>query len=118
MLEKPRERAVLGPQRESGGGVERLIIGAANGTHPGLGLRGAPVGEVEFGIIAAGDPTVAAGTQQVRKLAPGFTARGAFARDGLEFPELLSSRGVIGADEAAGFLVAIAAAHALNHLAL
>ena len=69
--------------------------------HPRLGLRDAPVGEVEIGIVAAGDPGVAAGARHVGQRAPGIAAGLAGARDGVELPQLLAGLGVVGADEAA-----------------
>ena len=118
MLEIPGERSVAGAQRQSRGRVQRLVVGAADGAHPRLGLRHAPVSQIELRIVAAGDPGVAAGAQQVRKLAPSVAAGRPFARHRFEFPELLAGLGVVGADVAAGFLIAVAAAHALDHLAL
>ena len=77
VLEIPGQLAVVGIQRQRRAGEERLVarLGAAAGAHPGLGLRDAPVGQVELGIVAAGDPGVAAGAQQVRQRAPGVAAR-------------------------------------------
>ena len=108
---------VVGIQRQRGAGVERAvgISGAAAGAHPGLGLRHAPVSQIEIGIVAAGDPGVAARAQQIGQLAPGVAAGFAFARHGVELPELLAGLGVVGADVArAAFLIAVAAAEALQ----
>ena len=88
--------------------------------HPWLRLRHAPVCEIQIGIVAAGDPGIAAGAEQVGKFSPGIAAGLALLRDGVELPDQLAGLGVIGADETFLFAVLIASirAEALNHLPL
>ncbi len=50
------------------GNVLSIVKGAAD-AQPGLGLRHAPICNAEAGIASAGDPSVAAGAQQIRQLA-------------------------------------------------
>ncbi len=58
----PFQLAGIGIQRHSGIGIERgAIPGAAACPHPRLGLGRAPIGEIEIGIVGAGDPGLAAG---------------------------------------------------------
>ncbi len=121
VLEIPGELAVVGIQGHGRTGEERLVarLRTAADAQPGLGLRDAPVGLVEIGIVAAGDPGIAAGAQQVRKLAPGIAARLALARHGLKLPELLAAGRVVGADEAAlEFSVLCAARQTLDHFSM
>ena len=49
VLEVPRQLAGIDVERERGVGVERVVVDrhAAAERHPGFGLRGAPVGEVQ-----------------------------------------------------------------------
>ena len=103
VLVVPRERAVADAQRHRRRGVERGVRGlvAAARRHPRLGLRDAPVGEIEIGIVAAGDPRVAAGARHVGDRAPRVAAGLAGARDGVELPQLLAGLRVVGADDAA-----------------
>ena len=120
VLDVPRQRAVLDAQRHRRRGVERRVRGlvAAAGRHPRLRLRDAPVGEIEIGIVAAGDPGVAAGARDVGHGAPGVAAGLAGARDGVELPQLLAGLGVVGADVAAILRPEpIAAVQPLDHLA-
>ena len=103
MLEVPSELPGVGPERQGRRGVERLVVAgrAAARLHPGFGLRHAPIGQIEIGIVAAGDPGIAACAQHVGKLAPGVAAGRAFAGRGIEAPEVLrSGLCVIAADEA------------------
>src|SRR5688572_854985 len=114
----PGELAGLHVERERAAGVERLFarVHAAADRHPRLGLRGAPVGQVEDRVVAAGDPRLAAGTMHGAERAPGL-AGFALGRDGVELPQLLAGGGVVGADEALLVRVGAAAAHALDDLA-
>ena len=97
-------------------GVQRLVESrhSAAGRHPGLGLRGSPVGEVELGIVAAGDPRLAAAAKHHRLLAPGVAAGFLRARDGVEAPLDLPGLCVERGDEAAFLLETVAAVQALN----
>src|SRR4029434_7180888 len=94
----------------------RLVEGvhAAAHRHPRLRLRRAPVGEIEIGIVAAGDPRFAAGAEQVRQAAPRIAAGFADAGDREESPQLLAGLGVVGADEALLLDILLTAAHALD----
>ena len=78
-------------QRDRRRGVERRVerrVAAAR-RHPRLGLRDAPVGEVEIGIVAAGDPGLAAGAATSGSL-PHVSPPGlAGARDVLNFHSCL-----------------------------
>ena len=112
--------AIFDAQRDGRRGVERRVATLLPrlDRHPRLGLRDAPVGEIEIGIVAAGDPGVAAGAHAIGHRAPRIAAGLAGARDGVELPQLLAGVRVVGADVAALLLAeAIAAVQALDHLA-
>ena len=87
----PGELAGGGVERHRGARVQRRIVRrhAATGRHPRLGLRGAPIGEIQLGVVAPGDPRLAAGTIEIRQRAPGIAARLAAPRDRAEAPALL-----------------------------
>ena len=93
----------LDAQRDGRRGIEGRVgrLVAAAGRHPRFGLRDAPIREIEIGIVAAGDPGVAAGAQHIGHRAPGVAAGLAGARDGVELPQLLAGVRVVGADVAA-----------------
>src|SRR6185295_8993007 len=67
VLVVPRERAVVGPERDGGRRVERVVEGGgrAAGAHPRLRLRDAPVSEIEIRIVGAGDPGLAANAELI-----------------------------------------------------
>ena len=102
VLEVPGQLAGVGVERHRGAGVERLVqrVHAAADRHPRLGLRGAPIRQVQFGVVAAGDPRLAAGAVDVRQRAPRVAARLAVLGHGVELPQLLAGGGVVAADEA------------------
>ena len=120
VLEAPDQRAGVGVEPDGGGGVLRGVEGpgAAADRHPRLGLRDAPEREVDVGVVAAGDPRLAALPHHVGQVVPGVAARLAGVGHGVELPGQRAGPGVVGADEAALGLVALAAAEALDHLAL
>ena len=103
VLEVPRQLAVVDVERDGRRRVERRVEdrGAAAGRHPRLGLRDAPVGEIQIGIVAAGDPRLAALAEGVGQLAPRVAAGLAGVRDRVELPGELAGVRVVGADEAA-----------------
>src|SRR6266571_144717 len=111
VLVVPRERPVLRPDRDRGARIEHVVeVGRAPArAHPRLGLRDAPIHQVEIRIVAAGDPRLAADAQVVGELAPRLAARLAVSPDGVELPELLAGRRVVAADPAAVVAVPIAA---------
>ncbi len=74
VLEIPGQLAVIGPQSQRGARVQRRALGAAAYLHPGLGLRNAPVGQIQFRIVASGNPGFRAHAQHVRQSAPGIAA--------------------------------------------
>ena len=119
VLEMPRQLAVVDVERDGRGRVERGVEDrvAAARRHPRLGLRDAPVGEVQIGIVAAGDPGLAALAEGVGDLAPRLPAGLAGVRQRVELPGELPGRGVVGADEAAVGAEARAALQPLDHLA-
>ncbi|MCX6585749.1 MAG: hypothetical protein NTX13_04110 [Acidobacteria bacterium] len=120
VLEVPAELAGGGVEGDGGVGEEAFVarFGAAADAEPGFGLGDAPVGGVEFGVVAAGDPGVAAGAEEIGEGAPGIAAGGAFAGDGIELPGELAGFGVKGAEEAAFGLIGGAAGEALDDLAV
>src|ERR1051325_7567020 len=70
--------------------------------HPRSAVASAPVGDVGFGIVVAGDPhRAAAGLPLVAalgpRLAPGFSWR----RDGVSAPQLLAGIRIVSGDEPA-----------------
>src|SRR5690606_29077452 len=103
----PRELAGRGIERDGRARVERDVerLHAAARGHPRLRRRGAPVSEVELGVVAAGDPGFAARAIEVRELAPGVAAGLAVERDREKAPNLLPGIGVVSADEALLLLV-------------
>ena len=121
MVEPPLELAGIEVECYGRVGViRRAIARSARRPHPRLGLRHAPIGQVQIEIDAARDPRIAARAEQVRQLTPGVAARIARFGDGVELPDQLSGLRVVGADEALllAILIARAAAQALDHLAL
>ncbi len=124
VLEVPGELAGVGFERQRRTGVERGVGagGAAARLHPRLGLRHAPIGEIEIRIVTSRDPGIAAGAQHVGELAPAVATRRAFTRRCYEAPELLSGLRVVAADEAALVLlrglVQFAAAKTLDDFAV
>ena len=120
VLEVPGELAGVGVEGHGGAGVEPLVeaVHPAAHRHPRFGLRRAPVGEIQIGIVAAGDPRLAAGAIHARERAPGVAARLAVDGHRVEAPQLFPGGGVVAADEALLLDVGRAPAHALDHLAL
>ncbi len=119
VLVVPGERAVLRVERDGGGRIERRVgdLVAAARRHPRLGLRDAVVDQVEFRIVAAGDPGLAALPHVVGQRPPRVAARLARVGHGVELPEELARLRVVGADEAALGAIAVAPLQALDHLA-
>ncbi len=92
----PLQLAGVGIERDRGAGIERgAVAGAAARPHPGLGLGHAPVGEIEFGIVGARDPGLAARAIEVVQSVPGVATRSAFEGDGGETPILRAGLGVV-----------------------
>ena len=102
MLEIPFQPAGVRVERERGTGEQRLVAGpgATADAQPGLGLGHPPISKVEGRIVAAGNPRLAAGAQQIGQFAPRVAARLAFSRNRAETPGLLAGPCVIGADVA------------------
>ena len=119
MLEIPGQRPVAGPQCHGRCRVQGVIerCGAAARPHPRLRLRHAPVGEVEIGIVGAGNPGLAPDAELIGQLAPRVAAGLTGPRDRVEFPRQHSGRGVERADPAAVVSEAVAAGEPLQHLA-
>src|SRR5262249_58549798 len=82
---------------------------------PRLGLRSAPIREVELGIVASRDPCFAALTLVHREAASGVCF-GPFLRARLEPPEPLPGVDVDPADVAPVGLTRAAPGHPLQHL--
>ena len=105
------ELAGVGVERQRRARVERLVERrhAAAARHPGFRLRGAPVGEIQSGIVAAGDPRLAAGAEQMSGSAPQVSPPGSPCRwRPCRTARARLPRGrVVGADEA--FLLAVIA---------
>jgi len=121
VLVVPLERAVVGIEGDRRACVEHGIgeFQPTADRRPWLGLRNAPIREVQLGIIAAGNPRFTAAAQRVRQRAPGVTAGLSLSRHGVELPELPARLGVVGADEAAGVLLEPrAAAESLKDLSV
>src|SRR5260370_33777927 len=97
MLEVPLEPAGVRVERQRGTREQRLIagLGATADTQPGFGLGHAPIGDVEPGIVAAGDPRIAARAQQIGQSAPCVAAGLAFTRNGAETPARLGRAGTL-----------------------
>ena len=107
MLEVPSDLAGLRIKRQGRIGVEGRVRDRhppARG-HPRLGLGGADVVEAEPGIIAAGDPDIAAGAKLRRQPAPGFVAGMARQCNRGGAPKLPARGGVVPGEEAAIGLV-------------
>src|SRR6185436_17512003 len=117
MLVEPLERAGVRPQRDRRAGVERAI-GRAHvpaRCHPRLRLRDAPVGQVEIRVVAAGDPGFTALAEAVLDVAPRVAVALASLSDGVELPDLLPGRRVVGADLAPFRTEPFAAGQSLQH---
>ncbi len=116
----PGELPGVDIQRQRRAGVERIVLDrhAPADRHPGLRLRRSPVSQIQIGIVAAGDPRLAARPEQVRELAPGVSAGFPLLSDRVEPPQLLARRRIVRADEALLFPVGLTSAKSLNHLAL
>jgi len=116
VLEVPGEVPVAGPEGDGRVGVEGGVVHrhAAAPRHPRLGLGDPEVDEVEGGVVAAGDPGVAAAAQEVGHVGPGVPAGLVGPRDGIEAPQPLAGGRVVTADEAALQRVAVAAAQPLH----
>ena len=72
---------------------------------------------IEIGIVAAGDPRLAAGAQQIRKSCPTCRRPAVPSRAMvLKFPKLLAGGRIVGADEAALGPILRAARQPLHHL--
>src|SRR5690606_15990036 len=84
----------------------------AAGRNPGLRLRDADVEEVPLGVVAAGDPGVAAAPQLERQVTPGVASRFARASDRVRTPPLFTVAGTVAGDEAARLVEPLAAAGA------
>ena len=103
VLEVPLHLAGGGVEGQGRVAVERVAVGAAGVARPRLGL-GRPVeDEAGRGVVAAGNPRVAAGAEQQRQVAPGVAAALAGAGDGRGPPEHLAGAGV-DPDDVAGVL--------------
>src|ERR1051325_1619145 len=105
MLEIPIELSAIRVQGDCRTGEQSFVAGlrAATDTQPWLCLRYAPIGLIEIGIVAAGDPRIAPGAQKIRKLSPCIPAWLPGARDVLKFPFGSSGLRVPRADIAARF---------------
>ncbi len=114
----PIDLAGIGIERQRAVGVERVAVGAAHGARPGLGLRRRPIDQIGGGIVASRNPRVAAGAECQRQVAPGVAAGLTRPRDRGRAPQLAPRVRVIGRDEAHIVLVAGAAGHAGDHVAL
>ncbi len=98
----PLELARRRVERERRARVESDVgrVHAAARRHPRLRLRRAPVGEIQVGVVGAGDPRFAAGAVEIRQAAPAIAAGLAGDGNRAEAPALLARRGVEGADRA------------------
>ena len=103
VLEVPLQQAVVRPQGDRRAGVERRVVHGHAPAYrdPRLRLRHPEVDQVEHGIVAAGDPGLAAPAQEVGQVGPGVAPGLVRAGHGVEAPELLAAGRVVGADEAA-----------------
>src|SRR5690606_31758391 len=103
VLVVPDDLAGLGPKSQRRRRVERVVLGGqpAAGRNPGLRLRDADVEEVSLGVVAAGDPGVAAAPQLERQVTPGVASRFARASDRVRTPQLFTVAGTVAGDEAA-----------------
>ena len=105
-LEVPFELAGVAIERHERTGVE-VVAAARIGIPVGTGIADAPVDQVGFGIVGAGDPGgAAAGLPGVA--GPGFVAGFAGSGNGVEAPRAAAGLRVVGIDEAAdaGFAAA------------
>src|SRR5262245_27977168 len=116
MLEVPLHLSCVGIERQGRVRIERRTISAADGSRPGLGLRGAPVHEIRLGIVAARDPRVATGAAGKWQVAPRVTAGFSRTRNRRRSPQIFPSRGVMSTDEADVVLVPPASGDPCDHL--
>src|SRR3989441_8812050 len=120
VLEMPRELAGIDVERQRRARIERVVVHrhAATDSQPWLGLRRAPVREVQRWIVGAGDPRLGSGAEEVRKLAPCVTLGLAVERNRAEAPYLLAGRRIVGADEALLLAIGLTGRKALDHFPL
>ena len=110
MLKVPPEFAIVGINGNRRAGIKSVAFSAASECHPGFGLGGSPVGQVENGIIAAGDPHLATRAISIRKVAPGFGSLVAAGCNRVKPPELFAALRVVCTKKTFFFLVSPATA--------
>ena len=98
-LEVPDDLAGLRPDREDRRGVE--VVARPHGGIPRPGVAGAPVGEIELGIVGAGDPGRAAAAQVRVAGRPRVVPLLAGAGNRVGAPQELAGLGIAAVDEAA-----------------
>ena len=108
-LEVPLHFAGIGVEGDDALGVE-VVAFADVAVEIGGGVAGAPVEEIQLGIVGAGEPgAAAAGFPGVA--GPGVVAGFAGAGDGVPAPETFAGVGVIGVEEAVEAMIAGGDAH-------
>ena len=120
VLVEPRELAGVDVERQRRAGEQRVVLDrhAAADRHPRLRLRRAPERQVQHGIVAAGDPRLAARAEQRGQRAPRVASLLALRCHGVESPQLFAGRRVVRADEALLLAIRLTAAESLDDLAL
>src|SRR6185437_12173934 len=96
----PRDLAVLGMERDHRRGVE--IVAGPVADIPGAGVADAPIDQVEFRIVAAGDPGGTATALARVAGAPGVATGLARAGRGERPPQTLAGLRIVAVDEVAG----------------
>src|ERR1700676_3695833 len=90
----------VGIERQGRVAIQRVAIGSADRSGPWFGLRRAPKDQVRLRIIAARDPSVAAGAEPQRQVAPGIATGLTRTCDGRSSPHFLSGGGIMPGNEA------------------
>src|SRR5436853_5474732 len=85
--------------------VDRIALGSARELRPRFGLRGAPIYQPCFRIVAAGDPRIGARAKSQRQLLPRLSTRLARARNGRGPPQFSPRLGIVAGDEADVLLI-------------
>ena len=97
----PDELAGIGIEGDDGGGVE-IAAGPALSGEDGVGVAGAPVEEIEFGVVSAGHPRHAAAVLHGCRVGPaiGVGLRSLARGVGVPVPLNVAGFGIAGLEEA------------------
>src|SRR5262249_50633220 len=118
MLEVPLQLSVVWINRDRRTRIKPIALRTASERHPRFRLRRSPVGQIQHGIVATGDPHFTARAILIRKIAPRVSAGVAGRCNGIEAPELFTALRIVSAQKAFFFLISLTAAKSLQHFAV